>query len=177
VAQPGRGHRYARDYKRMSKALDDLDEEQRAAAVSVEGPVCIVAGAGTGKTRTVTHRLAHGIAIGKVDPRRTLAVTHSRQAAAELGERLGRLGAEAVDARTFHSAGLWVARSFWALAASPRLTCSPPVRSGFRGERACARRSNGTRQRYQSEAVPAANREPSDLHGFALTNKGFPGSA
>ena len=98
----------------MPKELDDLDEEQRAAAVAVDGPVCIIAGAGTGKTRTITHRLAHGIAIGKIDPRRTLAVTHSRKAAAELGERLGRLGAE-VDARTFHAAGLWVGRRFWAL--------------------------------------------------------------
>lgn len=68
----------------MADALKGLDDEQRAAALAVSGPVCIVAGAGTGKTRTVTHRLAHGVSTGAIDPRRALAVTHSKKAAAEL---------------------------------------------------------------------------------------------
>ncbi len=93
--------------------LDDLDDEQRAAATAVTGPVCIVAGAGTGKTRTVTYRLAHGIRSGAVEARQALAITHSRKAAAELKERLGRLGVGDVDARTFHAAGLRVASQFW----------------------------------------------------------------
>ncbi|MGD0808733.1 MAG: ATP-dependent helicase [Acidimicrobiales bacterium] len=98
----------------MTVALDDLDEEQRAAAAALSGPVCIIAGAGSGKTRTVTHRLAYGVATRELDPRRALAITHSRKAAAELGERLSRLGVGGVDARTFHAAGLWVAKGHWA---------------------------------------------------------------
>ena len=98
----------------MTTALDELDEEQRAAATALAGPVCIIAGAGTGKTRTVTHRLAHGVAAREVDPRRALAITHSRKAAAELGERLNRLGVSGIDARTFHAAGLRVAKEHWA---------------------------------------------------------------
>jgi len=113
------GHTRARYFASMPKALEDLDDEQRAAAEAVMGPVCIIAGAGTGKTRTVTHRLAYGIAMGQVDPHRALAVTHSRKAAAELGERLGRLGGNAIDARTFHSAGLRVSKQFWALTGRP----------------------------------------------------------
>ena len=97
----------------MSGHLDDLDEEQRAAALAVTGPVCIIAGAGTGKTRTVTHRLAHGIVSNVVDPSRALAVTHSKKAAAELASRLHLLGVGVVDTRTFHAAGLRVASRFW----------------------------------------------------------------
>ncbi|MGH9057459.1 MAG: ATP-dependent helicase, partial [Acidimicrobiales bacterium] len=98
----------------MSSLLDDLDDEQRAAATAVSGPVCIIAGAGTGKTRTVTYRLAYGITSGDIDPKRALALTHSKKAAAELAGRLHSLGALAVDSRTFHAAGLRVARQFWA---------------------------------------------------------------
>ncbi len=104
---------------RMTAMLDELDDEQRAAASALAGPVCIIAGAGTGKTRTVTHRLAHGVATKKVDPRRALAITHSRKAAAELGERLRRLGVSGIDARTFHAAGLWVAKAHWARTGRP----------------------------------------------------------
>lgn len=93
--------------------LDDLDEEQREAAKALSGPVRILAGAGTGKTRTVTYRLAHGIRTGQVDPARALAVTHSKKAAAELAGRLHALGAGGVDTRTFHAAGLRIAGRFW----------------------------------------------------------------
>jgi ATP-dependent DNA helicase UvrD/PcrA len=99
--------------------IADLDDEQRQAAMAIAGPICIIAGAGTGKTRTVTYRLAYAIATGALDPTRALAVTHSRKAAAELKERLGRLGAGGVDARTFHAAGLRVARQFWSLTGRP----------------------------------------------------------
>ncbi|HET6965613.1 MAG TPA: ATP-dependent helicase [Acidimicrobiales bacterium] len=97
----------------MAGLLEDLDAEQRAAAEAVAGPVCIIAGAGTGKTRTVTHRLAHGIATGAVAPSTALAITHSRKAAGELGERLNALGAGGVDAYTFHAAALRVVRRYW----------------------------------------------------------------
>ena len=88
----------------MEDALAGLDDEQRAAAMVSRGPVCIIAGAGTGKTRTVTHRLAYGVQTGEVDPGSALAVTHSRKAAAELGERMRVMGVHGVDGRTFHSA-------------------------------------------------------------------------
>ncbi len=99
--------------------LAGLDDEQRAAAMATRGPVCIIAGAGTGKTRTVTHRLAYGVATGDVDPNTALAVTHSRKAAAELGERMRDMGVHGADARTFHSAALWVAKGHWALTKRP----------------------------------------------------------
>lgn len=107
--------------------LDDLDPQQRAAAMAVNGPVCIIAGAGTGKTRTVTYRLAYGILTEEVEARRALAITHSKKAAAELAERLHRLGASGVDTHTFHAAGLRVARQFWARTGLPGL--SPSVLS------------------------------------------------
>jgi DNA helicase-2/ATP-dependent DNA helicase PcrA len=101
----------------MNDPLAGLDDEQRSAAQSTTGPVCIVAGAGTGKTRTVTHRIAYGAALGAIDPKAALAVTHSRKAAAELRERLRAMGVRDVDARTFHSAALWVATAHWLLLA------------------------------------------------------------
>src|SRR5579884_818640 len=97
----------------MAIGLDDLDPEQRAAAEAVRGPVCIIAGAGTGKTRTVTYRLAHAVASGVTQAGASLAITHSRKAAGELGERLAGLGVRGVDALTFHAAGLRVVRRYW----------------------------------------------------------------
>lgn len=113
------GTRSGRLEEPMKSLLEDLDAEQRAAAESLSGPVRIIAGAGTGKTRTITYRLAHGAVTGQLDPTRALAITHSRKAAAELRARLSHLGAGAVDSRTFHAAGLRVAKNFWAHAGGP----------------------------------------------------------
>lgn len=96
-----------------SAVLDALDAEQRAAATALEGPVCIIAGAGTGKTRAITHRIAHGVLTGAFDPRRVLAVTFTTRAAGEMRARLRALGVNRVQARTFHSAALRQARYFW----------------------------------------------------------------
>ncbi|MFL6198754.1 MAG: UvrD-helicase domain-containing protein [Thermoanaerobaculia bacterium] len=87
--------------------LDHLDPEQRAAAEIVDGPLLIVAGPGTGKTRTLTHRIAHMICERGIPPERCLALTFSRRAAAEMGERLAALlpGKQPVVA-TFHRLGL-----------------------------------------------------------------------
>ena len=93
--------------------LDRLDPEQRAAAEVVDGPLLIVAGPGTGKTRTLTHRLAHLIAGRGVAPEQCLAVTFSRRAAAEMEERLAVLLPEAagrVVVATFHGLGLRLLR-------------------------------------------------------------------
>jgi DNA helicase-2/ATP-dependent DNA helicase PcrA len=103
----------------MSELLDDLDPSQREAAEAVVGPVCIIAGAGTGKTRTVTYRLAHAVRTGQLHADRALAITHSKKAATELGERLNALGVAGVDARTFHAGALRVAAQFWAITGRP----------------------------------------------------------
>ncbi|PZS19977.1 MAG: ATP-dependent DNA helicase [Pseudonocardiales bacterium] len=86
--------------------LAGLDPEQRAAALAVRGPVCILAGAGTGKTRAITHRIAYAVRSGAVPPTQLLAVTFTARAAGELRTRLRKLGAHGVQARTFHAAAL-----------------------------------------------------------------------
>jgi ATP-dependent DNA helicase UvrD/PcrA len=86
--------------------LDGLDPEQRAAATAIRGPVCILAGAGTGKTRAITHRIAYAVRSGAVPAGQLLAVTFTARAAGELRARLARLGAHGVQARTFHAAAL-----------------------------------------------------------------------
>lgn len=96
-----------------AELLDALDPEQRAVAEAVDGPVVVWAGAGTGKTRAVTHRIAYAARIGAHDPRRGLAVTFTTRAAGEMRERLMRLGVDGVQVRTFHSAALRQLRHFW----------------------------------------------------------------
>ncbi len=100
--------------------LAPLDPEQREVAVAPRGPVCVLAGAGTGKTRAVAHRIAYQVAIGVMDPARVLAVTFTTRAAGELRARLRRLGVAApgaslgkVQARTFHAAALRQLTHFW----------------------------------------------------------------
>lgn len=93
--------------------LDGLDPEQRQAATTLRGPVCILAGAGTGKTRAITHRIAYGISTGVYTPQKILALTFTQRAAHEMRHRLGALGADGVQARTFHSAALRQLQYFW----------------------------------------------------------------
>ena len=93
--------------------LDALDPEQREVALALSGPVVVLAGAGTGKTRAITHRIAYGVLTGQHDPRRSLAVTFTARAAGEMRHRLSELGAQGVQARTFHSASLRQLRYFW----------------------------------------------------------------
>jgi DNA helicase-2/ATP-dependent DNA helicase PcrA len=93
--------------------LDGLNEEQRRAAGAVRGPVVILAGAGTGKTTTITHRIAHQVVAGVFPPERILAVTFTEKAAGELKARLARLGVEGVEARTFHAAALSQLGRWW----------------------------------------------------------------
>lgn len=93
--------------------LASLNDAQREAALALVGPVCILAGAGTGKTRTITHRIAYGIRAGVYDPSRVLALTFTAKAAGELRGRLRDLGASGVAARTFHAAALSQLGFFW----------------------------------------------------------------
>jgi DNA helicase II / ATP-dependent DNA helicase PcrA len=86
--------------------LEGLNPEQRRAAEAVRGPVCILAGAGSGKTTTITRRIAWQVASGAVRSDEILAVTFTDKAAGEMRARLQRLGVDGVEARTFHSAAL-----------------------------------------------------------------------
>ncbi|MDO7867430.1 ATP-dependent DNA helicase UvrD2 [Nocardioides jiangxiensis] len=93
--------------------LAGLDPEQRRVAEALRGPVQVLAGAGTGKTRAITHRIAHGVAEGVYQPTEVLAVTFTTRAAGEMRTRLRDLGAPGVQARTFHAAALRQLRYFW----------------------------------------------------------------
>jgi DNA helicase-2/ATP-dependent DNA helicase PcrA len=95
--------------------LAPLDDDQRVVAEALIGPVCVLAGAGTGKTRAITHRIAYGVASGAYDPARVMALTFTSRAAAELRARLRALGAGGVQARTFHAAALAQLNHFWPL--------------------------------------------------------------
>ncbi len=101
--------------------LEGLDPEQREVATALDGPVRVLAGAGTGKTRAITHRLAYAIATRAVEPTQVLAVTFTTRAAGEMRNRLAGLGAAGVQARTFHSAALRQARYFWPQVYGPPL--------------------------------------------------------
>ncbi|WP_241695104.1 ATP-dependent DNA helicase UvrD2 [Streptomyces sp. C] len=93
--------------------LQGLDPEQREVATTLRGPVCVLAGAGTGKTRAITHRIAYGVRSGQLMPASVLAVTFTNRAAGEMRGRLRSLGAGGVQARTFHSAALRQLQYFW----------------------------------------------------------------
>ncbi|GAB3530189.1 ATP-dependent DNA helicase UvrD2 [Arthrobacter monumenti] len=95
------------------RILGGLDEEQRIVASTLTGPLCVLAGAGTGKTRAITHRIAYGVHAGVYNPQRVLAVTFTARAAAEMRTRLRDLGAGGVQARTFHAAALRQLQFFW----------------------------------------------------------------
>ncbi len=108
--------------------LAALDPEQRAVALASRGPVCVLAGAGTGKTRAITHRIAYAVLTGVVDPARVLALTFTVRAAGELRGRLRQLGGGGggtgmVRASTFHAAALRQLSYFW-----PRVVGGRPPR-------------------------------------------------
>jgi DNA helicase-2/ATP-dependent DNA helicase PcrA len=93
--------------------LDELDPEQRTVVLAPRGPVCVLAGAGTGKTRAITRRIAQLVHVGQVSPGQVLAVTFTARAAGELRTRLRGLGVHGIQARTFHAAALRQLRYFW----------------------------------------------------------------
>ncbi|GAA2332799.1 ATP-dependent DNA helicase UvrD2 [Saccharopolyspora halophila] len=97
----------------LPRLLEGLDPEQREAVAALRGPVCVLAGAGTGKTRTITHRIAYLVQRGLVAPQQVLAVTFTARAAGEMRTRLRGLGAGGVQAQTFHAAAFRQLRYFW----------------------------------------------------------------
>jgi DNA helicase-2/ATP-dependent DNA helicase PcrA len=98
---------------RAEEILSALDDDQREVALATRGPVCVIAGAGTGKTRAITHRIAYAAAIGTMDPSKVLALTFTARAAGEMRTRLRSLGVPTVAARTVHSAALKQLIYFW----------------------------------------------------------------
>lgn len=126
--------------QRINEVLAALDPDQRAVAECVQGPLVVIAGAGTGKTRAVTHRIAHASLVGAADPRRTLAVTFTTRAAGEMRGRLAQLGVEGVQARTFHSAALKQLQYFWPRAYGVELPRLVESRFGLVAEAAARQR-------------------------------------
>ena len=132
------------------RVLAGLDPDQRTAVTAPAGPVCILAGAGTGKTRAITHRIAYRSLTGEISSRHVLAVTFTARAAAEMRARLTALGATGVQARTFHAAALRQVRYFAPrllegrampelLESKARLVGLAAARAGVRADRTDAR--------------------------------------
>lgn len=109
---------------KTEELLAHLDPEQREVATSLEGPVCVRAGAGTGKTRAITYRIAYGVHSGAFAPNHVLAVTFTSRAAGELRSRLRDLGVGGVSAQTFHAAALRQLSFFWGTAVGGKI---PPI--------------------------------------------------
>ncbi|MEU4471565.1 ATP-dependent DNA helicase UvrD2 [Micromonospora sp. NPDC023888] len=150
------------------QVLAGLDPEQRSAVTAPAGPVCILAGAGTGKTRAITSRIAHRALSGEISSRHVLAVTFTARAAAEMRSRLTVLGVGGVQARTFHAAALRQVRYFAPrllagrampelLDSKVRLVTLAAARVGLRTDRAAARDLAGEIEWAKSSLV-----EPSD---------------
>ncbi|WP_327041877.1 ATP-dependent DNA helicase UvrD2 [Micromonospora ureilytica] len=150
------------------QVLAGLDPEQRSAVTAPAGPVCILAGAGTGKTRAITSRIAHRVLSGEISPRHVLAVTFTARAAAEMRSRLTVLGVGGVQARTFHAAALRQVRYFAPrllsgrampelLDSKVRLVTLAAARVGLRTDRAAARDLAGEIEWAKSSLV-----EPTD---------------
>src|SRR3954469_5887384 len=114
--------------------LTGLDPEQREVATALTGPVCVLAGAGTGKTRAITHRIAYGVHAGVYTPQQVLAVTFTARAAGEMRTRLRDLGVQGVQARTFHAAALRQLHYFWPQAVGGAAPEVAPHKAGLVAE-------------------------------------------
>lgn len=119
---------------RAEEILAALDADQRAVALATRGPVCVIAGAGTGKTRAITHRIAYAAAIGTMDPQKVLALTFTARAAGEMRSRLRSLGVPTVAARTVHSAALKQLLYFWPQVFGGRTPDLMTTKTGFLSE-------------------------------------------
>jgi DNA helicase-2/ATP-dependent DNA helicase PcrA len=158
----------------ISRVLDALDDEQRAAVEAPQGPVCILAGAGTGKTRAITHRIAYQVLRDAMVPTQVMAVTFTTRAAGELRARLRGLGVQGVQARTFHSAALRQLQYFWPrLSSGARPTLVESKLPSIRGAAGrCRLTLRPTEQRdvaSEIEWAKAALVEPPDYAGKART--------
>lgn len=112
----------------MTDLLAQLDPEQLAVATAVDGPVIVLAGAGTGKTRAITHRIAHAISTGSHQAEATMAVTFTVRAANEMKARLQQLGVTGVQVRTLHASAFQLVQHFWPqiIGGTPPAICDDP---------------------------------------------------
>ena len=131
--------------------LAALDPDKRAVALASRGPVCVIAGAGTGKTRAITHRIAYAAAIGTMDPQKVLALTFTAKAAGEMRARLRSLGVPQVAARTIHSAALKQLLYFWPSVFGGRTPDLITTKTGFLTE--------AINRAGLSDAIRVTNRE------------------
>lgn len=111
--------------------LNGLDPDQLAVVTAIRGPVCVIAGAGTGKTRVITNRIAYAINSGVTDPTKVLALTFTARAAGEMRARLRTLGVPNVATRTFHSAALKQLLYFWPYSFGGQFPTLLTSKSGF----------------------------------------------
>jgi DNA helicase II / ATP-dependent DNA helicase PcrA len=111
--------------------LTGLDDDQLAVVTAIRGPICVIAGAGTGKTRVITNRIAYAINSGVTDPTKVLALTFTARAAGEMRARLRTLGVPNVAARTFHSAALKQLLYFWPYSFGGQFPTLLTSKSGF----------------------------------------------
>jgi len=114
-----------------AQILAELDPDQLAVVTAIKGPVCVIAGAGTGKTRVITNRIAYAINAGVTDPTKVLALTFTAKAAGEMRARLRVLGISNAAARTFHSAALKQLLYFWPYALGGQFPSLLTTKSGF----------------------------------------------
>ena len=140
-----------RDMAIEDEILAALDPDQRAVALATRGPVCVIAGAGTGKTRAITHRIAYAAAIGTMDPQKVLALTFTAKAAGEMRARLRSLGVPTVAARTIHSAALKQLLYFWPSVFGGRTPDLMTTKTGFLTE--------AINRAGLSDSIRATNRE------------------
>jgi DNA helicase-2/ATP-dependent DNA helicase PcrA len=114
-----------------AQILAELDPDQLSVVTAIKGPVCVIAGAGTGKTRVITNRIAYAINAGVTDPTKVLALTFTAKAAGEMRARLRVLGISNAAARTFHSAALKQLLYFWPYAFGGQFPSLLTTKSGF----------------------------------------------
>ena len=161
-----------------SVILANLDPEQLAVVTAINGPICVIAGAGTGKTRVITHRIAYAINSGVTDPTKVLALTFTAKAAGEMRARLRGLGIANATARTFHSAALKQLLYFWPYAFGGQFPSLLTSKSGFisqaisRADVAIPASANALREiSGEIEWAKVLEISPQDYHEQAVANE------
>src|SRR5688572_27545465 len=155
--------------------LAGLNDEQREAATATTGPVVVLAGAGTGKTRVISHRVAYAAATKAIDPKQALVVTFTDKAATEMRHRLQALGLPQVQASTFHAAARRQLAHFWPLVhgtTCPRCStrsCGSSVPGGHRRSAAVGRGGAAGRVRHRSTQGGHLRRGHPGDHARSLT--------
>ena len=176
-----KGHNRTMTVRSPEQLLVALDEDQQKVARQVTGPLAVLAGAGTGKTRAITYRLAYGAATGAFDPTNVLAVTFTKRAAQEMRLRLRDLGVPSVQARTFHSAALRQLQYFWPSAVGGRapevierkasLIAAAAARVGIRNDKDAVRDFAAEIEWAKTADVQTKAADENELHSIKYFSK------